>query len=104
MSTSLPETSTDTSSDVPDTVAAVNMPCLLSLTMLIVRVPRIRENYHQVLKIREIGSLQIHTGYLTLSLNKTLVKHEMNKTEIDLLGYRVSHNLFQPNPKHLKCS
>jgi len=36
------------------------------------RVPRIRENYHRVLKIREnrvpriieIGSLQIHTGFL----------------------------------------
>jgi len=35
------------------------------------RVPRIRENYHRVPKIREIGSLQIHTGYLTFSLKKT---------------------------------
>jgi len=42
------------------------------------RVPRIRENYHQVPRIREnrvprireIGSLQIHTGYLTFSLKK----------------------------------
>jgi len=42
------------------------------------RVPRIRENYHRVTKIREnrvprireIGSLQIHTGYLTFSLKK----------------------------------
>ena len=44
------------------------------------RVPRVRENYHQVLKIREnrvsrnreIGSLQqqVHTGYLTISLKK----------------------------------
>jgi len=42
------------------------------------RVPRIRENYHRVPnirenrvpKIREIGSLQIHTGYLTFSLEK----------------------------------
>ena len=42
------------------------------------RVPRIRENYHRVPKIkeyrvpriREIGSLQIHTGYLTFSLKK----------------------------------
>ena len=42
------------------------------------RVPRIRENYHRVPKtrenraprIREIGSLQIHTGFLTLSLKK----------------------------------
>ena len=37
------------------------------------RVPRIREDYHRVPKIREIGSLQIHTGYLTYSLKKTLV-------------------------------
>jgi len=44
------------------------------------RVPRIRENYHQVPKIREnrvprireIGSLQIQTGFLTFSLKKTL--------------------------------
>ena len=42
------------------------------------RVPRIRENYHRVPKIREnrvsrirdIGSLQIHTGYLTFYLKK----------------------------------
>ena len=41
-----------------------------------IRVPRIRENYHRVPKIRknpvprigEIGSLQIHTRYLTFSL------------------------------------
>jgi len=41
-------------------------------------VPRIRENYHQVPKIRknrvprirEIGSLQIHTRYLTFFLKK----------------------------------
>jgi len=35
------------------------------------RVIRIRENYHRVLRIREIGSLQVHTGYLTISLKKT---------------------------------
>jgi len=34
------------------------------------RVPRIREN--RVPRIREIGSLQIHTGYLTFSLKKNL--------------------------------
>jgi len=42
------------------------------------RFPRIRENCHRVPrirkncvpKIREIGSLQIHTGYLTFSLKK----------------------------------
>jgi len=35
------------------------------------RVPRIRENYHRVLAIREIRSLNIHIGYLTFSLKKT---------------------------------
>jgi len=42
------------------------------------RVPRIRKNYdwvprireNQVPRIREIGSLQVHTGYLTFSLKK----------------------------------
>jgi len=34
------------------------------------RVPKIREN--RVPRIREIGSLQIHTGFLTFSLKKTL--------------------------------
>jgi len=45
------------------------------------RVPRIRENYHRVAKIREnrvprireIGSLQIHTGFLTFSFKKTCI-------------------------------
>jgi len=32
------------------------------------QVPRIKENYHRVPRIREIGSLQIHTGFLTFSL------------------------------------
>jgi len=44
------------------------------------RVLRIRENYHRVPKIREnrvpiireTGSLQIQTGFLTFSLKKTL--------------------------------
>jgi len=35
-----------------------------------IRVPRISENYHPVPRIREIGSLQVHTGYLTFSLKK----------------------------------
>jgi len=43
------------------------------------RVLRIRENHHwvpiigenQVPRINEIGSLQVHTGYLTFSLKKT---------------------------------
>jgi len=34
VTTSLPETPTDTSSDIPDTVAAIDTPCLLSLTTL----------------------------------------------------------------------
>jgi len=44
----------------------------------LIQVPRFRENYHRVpkirenrvLRIREIGSLQIHTGFLTFSLKK----------------------------------
>jgi len=34
------------------------------------RVPRIRGNYHRDPRIDKIGSLQIHTGYLTFSLKK----------------------------------
>jgi len=45
-------------------------------------VPRIREDYHRgpsikdnrVPRIREIGSLQIHTGYLTFSLKKLALR------------------------------
>jgi len=33
-------------------------------------VPRISENYHQVPRLREIGSLQVHTGYLTFCFKK----------------------------------
>jgi len=47
-----------------------------------IRVPRIRENYHRVPKIREnrvprireIGSLQIQTGFLTFFLKKNCTK------------------------------
>jgi len=47
------------------------------------RVPRISENCHRVPgirenrvpRIREIGYLQIHTGYLTFSFKKTGVEH-----------------------------
>ena len=35
-----------------------------------IRVPRISENCHRVLRIRESGFLQDHTGYLTFSLKK----------------------------------
>ena len=46
----------------------------------LLRVPIIRENYHRVSRIREnrvprireIWSLQVHTGYLTCSLKKTV--------------------------------
>jgi len=49
------------------------------------RVPRIRENYNrvpkirenQVPRIREIGSLQTHTGYLTFSLKNPAVDYEI---------------------------
>jgi len=52
-----------------------------------IRVPRIRENYHwvpkirenQVPTIREIGSLHIHTGYLTFSFKKNLHVSSLNK-------------------------
>jgi len=48
-------------------------------------VPRIRENYHRVSRIREsrvprireIGSLQIHTGYLTFSLKKKRITYQI---------------------------
>jgi len=43
------------------------------------RVPKIRENW--VLRIREIGSLQIHTRYLTFSLKKTLHKESFCSQE-----------------------
>ena len=33
-----------------------------------IRVSRISENCHRVSRIRDIGSLQVHTGYLTFSL------------------------------------
>jgi len=50
----------------------------LRVTRISNRVPRIRENYHRVPKtrenrvprIREIGSLQIHTGCLTFFFKK----------------------------------
>jgi len=45
--------------------------------------PRIRENYHQVPRICEIGSLQVHTRYLPFSLKKNLVKHKPNLTWVE---------------------
>jgi len=34
------------------------------------RVPRFKENYHRVPRIRENGSLQDHTWHLTFSIKK----------------------------------
>jgi len=45
-------------------------------------LPRIREN--RVLRIREIGSLPVHTGYLTFSLKKTDVTMSVTQTSIAL--------------------
>ena len=36
-----------------------------------IRVPRISENYHRFPRIREIGSVHVHTGHLKFSLKKT---------------------------------
>jgi len=41
---------------------------------------RIRENYHRVPRIREIGSLQVHTGYLTFSLKKLIYSNRQTIT------------------------
>ena len=56
-------------------------------------VPRIRKNYHRVPKIREnlvprireIGPLQIQTGFLTFSLKETLFMVYQDRLEINLL-------------------
>jgi len=45
--------------------------CFLRCIRDPLRVSRISENYHRVLRINEIASLQVHTGYLTFSLKKT---------------------------------
>jgi len=46
------------------------------------RVPSISENYHRVPRIREIGSLQDHTGYLTFSSKKTDPQYYKNAKHI----------------------
>jgi len=63
------------------------------------RVPRIKENYHRVPKIREnrvprsreIRSLQVHTGYLTSSLKKAVISVKklkiFGKYEKKILNY-----------------
>jgi len=56
VSTSLPETSTDSSSDIPDTVAATNAPCLLSLTSLSVAAVK---NLELALIPATIGGLEV---------------------------------------------
>jgi len=46
-----------------------------------IRVPRIRENYHRVPRVKKIGSLEsqkigslkVHTGCLTISLKKAVL-------------------------------
>jgi len=66
------------------------------------RVPGLRENYHRVPKIRkdrgprirEIGSLQTHTGYLTFSLKKTLVQTMLFSAMIILLCSKTRSNIF----------
>ena len=68
------------------------------------RVPRIRENYHRVPKIREnrvprireIGSLQIQTGFLTFSLKKTGIEHDRTQSNKSVL-YRA--HLFENSIK-----
>jgi len=47
-----------------------------------IRVPRNGENYHRVLRIREIWSLQVHTGYLTFSSKKTCCNYETNDRNV----------------------
>jgi len=64
------------------------------------RVPRIRENYHRVPKIRgnrvprirEIGSLQVETGYLTFFKKKRLclLIYSINITAHILIGFKDS--------------
>jgi len=38
----------------------------------LIRVPRIRQNYHRVTRIREIRSLQVHSRVTNIFLKKTL--------------------------------
>jgi len=67
-------------------------------------VPRFKENYHQVPRIKEnwvprirqIGSLQVHIGYLTVSLKKTLIftQHTFPKPCCGSLG---KYELFAQN-------
>jgi len=51
------------------------------------RVPRIRENYHRVPKIRDIGSPQIQTRFLTFSLKK-IQKNELTSLFSQLCNFR----------------
>jgi len=72
------------------------------------RVPRLRENYHpvhrirenRVPKIREIGSRQIHIGYLTLSLKKTCSSDPWRK----LCQYNVNQGQTEEWSKMESCT
>jgi len=44
-----------------------------SLELKIGSLESAKLNYHRVPRIREIGSLQVYTGYLTVSLKKTVL-------------------------------
>ena len=48
------------------------------------RAPRIRKNHHRVPRIREIGSIHVHIGYLTFSLKKKLLVITSLLASIDL--------------------
>jgi len=50
-----------------------------------IRVPRIKENYHRVSRIRENGSLQVHTGFLTFSLKKHDIRNIFKKLLLFIL-------------------
>ena len=75
-----------------------------------IRVPRIRQNYYRaprmkqnwVPRIREIGSLQVHTGYLTVFLRKKPVINDIIVGGAgNILGVK---RIFCPNfPKKLIC-
>jgi len=56
-----------------------------------IRVPRIRENYHRVPKIREIGSLQIQTGFLTVYIKKNWCRYIQSTLAAFAESYRLLH-------------
>jgi len=69
------------------------------------RVPRIGENL--VPRIREIGSLQVHTWYLTLSEKKTdsiMTKCKNNVRENFVIRYAFSYLMNRTCLKDQACS